>query len=106
MLNYKIIFIYREGFMKLLFSFIFLFFLSFQTQAQILIEYPIHLNMDEFDWEAFTNKENIQRDIYDRNRRFKTYGVKINSIDLNKIDLVQIEQTQSGNDLSFLDAAS
>ena len=92
MLKYRITFNHREGFMKLLFSFIFLFFLSFQTQAQVLIEYPIHLNMDEFDWQAFTNKENIQRDIYRRNRRFKTYGVKSHSIDLSKIDLVQIEQ--------------
>ena len=73
--------------MKLLFSFVFLFFLPFQTQAQALIEYPIHLNMDEFDWQAFTNKENIQRKINDRNELFKTYGVKIISIDLSKIEL-------------------
>ena len=78
--------------MKLLFSFVFLFFLSFQTQAQVLIEPPIDLNMDEFDWEAFTNKENIQKHIDDRNQLFKTYGVKILSIKWSKIDLVQIEQ--------------
>ena len=92
MLKYKLTFIHREGFMRLLFSFVFLFFLSFQAQAQSLIEYPIHLNMDEFDWEAFTNKENIQKHIDRRNRRFKIHGAKIITIDLSKKDLVQIEQ--------------
>ena len=92
MLKYRITFNHREGFMRLLFSFVFLFFLSFQAQAQSLIEYPIHLNMDEFDWEAFTNKENIQKHIDRRNRRFKIHGAKIITIDLSKKDLVQIEQ--------------
>ena len=79
--------------MKLFFSFVFLFFLSFQTQAQVLIEPPINLNMDQFDWEAFTNKENIQEHIDNINRRFRTYGIKASiGIKWDMIDLVQIEQ--------------
>ena len=120
MLQYKIYFTYREGFMKLLFSFVFLFFLSFQTQAIVLLDYPdkngnidqfnwkafpnknnlqLHIEyssyrMDQFDWEAFTNKENIQEHIDYRERRLvKSYLFSVPGVfKSDKIYLIRIEQ--------------
>ena len=83
--------------MKLLFSFIFLLFssLSLQIQAQILIEYEIAQNMNRFDWSAFSNKENIQKQIDFRNQRLIFFGAKINTLTglkIGKSQLIQIEQ--------------
>ena len=83
--------------MKLLFSFIFLLFssLSFYTQAQVLIEYEIAKDMNQFDWSAFSNKANVQEHIDFRNQRFNLLGAKVNTITglkWNKLDLVRIEQ--------------
>ena len=81
--------------MKLLFSFIFLFFLSFSTQAQglFLIEEPNSSNMEQFDWQTFINKENIKKYIDKRNELFDRFGGGvINGIRLDKIHLVRIEQ--------------
>ena len=60
--------------MKLLFSFVFLFFLSFQAQALFLIEDPNNPNMKNFDWQAFTNKQKIQEHIDQRNKLFNLFG--------------------------------
>ena len=79
--------------MKVLFSFVFLFFLSFQTQARNLIEHSIRWNnMSEFDWEAFSNKENIQNHIDNRNEIFDSSGKSPIIFGLDKIHLVRIEQ--------------
>ena len=83
--------------MKLIFSFIFLLFssLSFHTHAQVLIEYEIAKDMNQFDWSAFSNKANVQEHIDFRNQRFNLLGAKVNTITglkWNKLDLVQIEQ--------------
>ena len=80
--------------MKLLFSFIALSILSFQAQAQVLIEYPINQNMDLFDWEAFINKETIQQRIDFENKIFNLLGPDsvINGLNLGKSDLARLEQ--------------
>ena len=104
--------------MKLLFSFIFLFFLSFQAQAQALrlieyyhntsnfdwsalteknvfqkhIEYRNH-SMDQFDWEVFTNKEILQKNIDYRNEMFNDQWAGVSIIfSVDKVYLVRIEQ--------------
>ena len=80
--------------MKLLFSFVALFVLSFQAQAQVLIEYPINQNMDLFDWEAFIDKETIQQRIDFENKIFNLLGPDsvINGLNLGKSDLTRLEQ--------------
>ncbi|MCZ0932066.1 MAG: hypothetical protein OXJ52_02820 [Oligoflexia bacterium] len=50
--------------MRLVFIFLFFSSVLFQAQAQVLIEYPINQNMDQFDWQAFVIRkmsENIQK---------------------------------------------
>jgi len=81
--------------MKLLFSFVFLLFLSFHTQAQVLIEHEIAQDMNQFNWSAFSNKANTKKYIDFRNQIFNLLGAKINTINglkWNKLDLAQIEQ--------------
>ena len=79
--------------MKLLFSFLFLFFLSVQTQALFLIEDPNNPNMKNFDWEAFTNKEKIKEYTDLRDELFSLFGGEgFNGLRLDKIHLVRIEQ--------------
>ena len=79
--------------MKLLFSFLFLFFLSFQTQALFLIEDPNNINMKNFDWEVFTNKEKIKEYTDLRDKLFSLFGGEgVNGLRLDKIHLVRIEQ--------------
>ena len=80
--------------MKLLFSFIAFSILSFQAQAQVLIEYPINQNMDLFDWEAFIDKETIQQRIDFENKIFNLLGPDsvINGLNLGKSDLTRLEQ--------------
>ena len=82
--------------MKLLFSFIVFFFssLAFQSQAQILIKYPIRSNMGQFDWSAFSDKETVRKQIRFENEIFKLLGPEsiITGLNIGKLDLVQIEQ--------------
>ena len=83
--------------MKLFFSLVFIFFsfLSLQTQAQVLIEYPINLNMDQFNWLAFSSEENINKHIDFRNQTLKLFGSGIRTItnlNLNKSQLAKLEQ--------------
>ena len=81
--------------MKGLFSFIFvLFYLSLHTQAQILIEHPIELDMDRFDWLAFSSGKNIQNHIDFRNKTLNLFGNSfiINNLKRDKSQLAQIEQ--------------
>ena len=105
--------------MKLLFSFVFLFFLSFSTQAILLTDYYnnssnrdefdwdafpkknllqrhigyINHRINHFDWEAFANKENVQKYIDYRNQKFNNHGIGIPvGVKLDKIYLVRIEQ--------------
>ena len=82
--------------MRLLFSFVFFLFsvLPFQVQAQVLIEYPISLNMDQFDWSAFSDKETVQKETDFNNEIFKLLGPEYITTGLNigKLDLVTLEQ--------------
>ena len=84
--------------MKLLFSFIFLFSsaLSFQSsQAQVLIEYPINLNMDKFNWSDFIDSNSVKEYMDFHNQRFNLLGPGFNTItglNIGKSQLVQIEQ--------------
>ena len=79
--------------MKWLFSLLFIFF-SLQTQAQVLIEYPINLDMDQFNWSAFSNKANIQKQIDFENQIFKLLGPEstITGLNIGKSDLIRLEQ--------------
>ena len=80
--------------MKWFFS-LFLFFSSLSLQAQVLIEYPINLNMDQFDWSAFSDSKNIQEYIDFRNETFDTLGAKfftISGINIDKSQLIEIEK--------------
>ena len=82
--------------MRLFFILISLFFSCslFQVQAQVLIEYPINQNMDRFDWQAFTQEENVQKHIDFRNRWFHYLGVGPNvltDLNLGKLDLIRLE---------------
>ena len=82
--------------MRSLFSFVFFLFsvLSFQVQAQVLIEYPISLNMDQFDWSAFSDKETVQKETDFNNEIFKLLGPEYITTGLNigKLDLVTLDQ--------------
>ena len=87
----------RVSSMKLLFSLFFIFFsfLSLQTQARILIEYPINLNMDQFDWSAFSDSNNIQEHIDFKNTMFDALGARftiISYLNIEKADLIKLEQ--------------
>ena len=67
----------------------------FQTQAQVLIEYPVYQNMDQFDWQTFNNNENIQEYINFRNKAFEDLGAKsfiIEGLNIDKLQLLKIEQ--------------
>ena len=81
--------------MRLFFILISLFFSCslFQVQAQVLIEYPINQNMDQFDWQAFINEENIQKHIDFRSQSFKFFGLDsvITGLNLDKLDLIRLE---------------
>ena len=63
--------------MRLFFILISLFFSCslFQVQAQVLIEYPINQNMDQFDWQAFSDQENVQKYIDFRSQSLKFFGL-------------------------------
>ena len=83
--------------MRSLFSFIFFLFsvLPFQVQAQVLIEYSVRSNMDQFDWSAFSNQETVQKNIYFRNEVFKELGASsltISRANIDKLDLVTLDQ--------------
>ena len=82
--------------MKLLFSFIFLLFssLSFHTQARVLIKYEVAKDMNQFDWSAFSNKENIKTQIDFEQQMFELLGPDSTIIGLNigKSDLIRLEQ--------------
>ena len=82
--------------MKLIFSFVFLFFsiLSLQSKAQVLIEYEILQNMDLFDWLAFSDKEIIRSQIEHENEIFTLLGPNSTIIGLNfgKSGLIRLEQ--------------
>ena len=79
--------------MKWVFS-LFLFFSSLSLQAQVLIEYPINLNMDQFDWSAFSDKANTQKQIDFENQIFKLLGPEstITGLNIGKSDLMRLEQ--------------
>ena len=82
--------------MRLFFALVFLFFSCslFQVQAQVLIEYPINQNIDQFDWQAFSDQENVQKYIDFRNQGFHYFGVGPNvltGLNLDKLDLIRLE---------------
>ena len=82
--------------MKLFFSLFFIFFsfLSLQTQAQVLIEYEIAQNMDQFDWSDFSNKEKVKEKIDFEKQIFKLLGPEstITGLNIGKSDLIRLEQ--------------
>ena len=79
---------------KLFFFIVFFFSLSSVPSQAVLIEYPINLNMDQFDWQTFSNKENVQEYIDFRNETFREIGADfiISGLNLDKLDLVRLEQ--------------
>ena len=92
-----IIYCREDDLVRLFFTFVFLIFsfLSIQSQAQVLIKQSISENMDLFDWQAFIDKENIQKNIGFRNQGFNLFGANINILDrlnFDKLDLVQLEK--------------
>ena len=84
--------------MRLFFILIFLFFSSalFQVQAQVLIPGSVfEYDFNQFDWQAFSAKKNIQKYIDFRNQRFHFFGAGLNALtglNLGKLDLIRIEQ--------------
>ena len=82
--------------MKLFFSLFFLFFSfsPFQSQGQVLMDYQVYQNMDQFDWLDFINEENIQEHINFRNQRFNLHAVNntITGLNIAKLQLLRIEQ--------------
>ena len=107
--------------MKLFFALIFLFFSSalFQVQAQVLIPGPVsEYDFNQFDWQAFSNTENVQKYIDFRNETFSDLGTDfiISGLNLDKLDLIRIEQELalykrgiktglSGNDIAMAEEA-
>ena len=83
--------------MKLFFSlfFLFFYFLPFQSQAQMLMNYRVYQNMDQFNWLDFIKEENIQKHIDFMNETFEDLGVKsftITRLNVDKLLLLRIEQ--------------
>ena len=81
--------------MKLFFSFVAFFILSFQAQGQGFIPGPnLQYNFDNFDWKSFNDKENIRHRIDFMNEMFREIGADFiaSDISLGKTDLTRLEQ--------------
>ncbi|MCZ0933252.1 MAG: hypothetical protein OXJ52_08895, partial [Oligoflexia bacterium] len=79
--------------MRLFFIFLFFYSALFQAQAQVLIEYPINQNMDQFDWQAFIDEENVRKHIDFRRQTLEYVGPAriITGLNLDKLDLIRLE---------------
>ena len=81
--------------MKLLFSFIFFFFSFLSSQAQVLVPDNIYrYDFNQFDWQAFSDKEIIKSQIEHENEIFKLLGPNstIKGLNFGKSDLIRLEQ--------------
>ena len=84
--------------MRLFFYLFFLFFLPFQSQAQGFIPGPsLQYNFNKFDWQAFSDQENVQEQIEFRSETVNLFGYEavITGLNLAKLDLVRLEQELS-----------
>ena len=84
--------------MRLFFYLIFLFFLPFQSQAQGFIPgLNLEYNFNEFDWQVFSDRINVQKQIEFRSETVNLFGYEavITGVNLAKLDLVRIEQELS-----------
>ena len=82
--------------MKRFFSFVFLVFSSllFQAQAQVLVQGSVlEYDFNQFDWQAFSNPENIQEHIDLRRETLEYVGPAgiITGLNLDKLDLIRLE---------------
>jgi len=76
-----------------LFSLLF-YFISFPSQAQVLMKYQVYQNMDQFDWLGFVNEENVRKHVDFTNQAFQDLGGQfiITRLKLDKLQLLRIEQ--------------
>ena len=82
--------------MRLFSAFVFLIFssLCFQAQAQGFIPGPnLEYDFNQFDWQAFSDKENVQKYIDFRRGTLEVVPARItNVLNLGKADLIRLEQ--------------